>query len=143
MACHAPLPARAGNALAPLRGAIASCLAATAPSRELDAAIGKSIFPALADLEELEPGIWRQQDGNRVRALNYTRTWSAAASLVPAGCWIEHDCDDVVVCGPDGEARGNHDIIPIALCLAAMRARVIAHEPRAPHQDLPQEQFNV
>ena len=42
------------------------CLAATA-SRELDAAIGKSIFPALADLEELEPGIWRQQDGNRVR----------------------------------------------------------------------------
>lgn len=126
IARHTPLPARTGTALAPLRGAIASCLAATAPSRELDAAIGKSIFPALADLEELEPGIWRQQDGNRVRALNYTRTWSAAASLVPAGCWIEHDCLDVIVVSAEDRSRGTHDILPIALCLAALRARMRA-----------------
>lgn len=124
MACDAPLPARTGTALAALRGAIASCLAATAPSRELDAAIGKAIFPALADLEELEPGIWRQQDGSRVRALNYSRTWSAAATLVPAGCWIENDCLDVIVMSADDTSRGTHDILTIALCLAALRARV-------------------
>lgn len=124
MTFHSPLPARAGTALAPLRGAIATCLAATAPSRELDAAIGKAIFPALADLEELEPGIWCQQDGSRVRALNYTRTWSAAATLVPAGCWIEHDCLDVIIMSAGGTSRGTHDILPIALCLAALRARM-------------------
>jgi hypothetical protein len=123
--------------------AIKACMLATAASRGLDATICAAAFPSLAEMEELEPGIWRGSNGERVRALRYSRIWKAAATLVPAGCWIEHDCDDVVVCGPDGEARGTHDIFPIALCLAAMRARVIAHEPRAPHQDLPQEQFNV
>jgi len=126
MTFHAPRPATTGTALAPLRSAIASCLAATAPSRELDAAIGKSIFPALADLEELEPGIWRQQDGSRVRALNYSRTWSAAATLVPPGCWIEHDCLDVIVMGAEVRSWGTHDILTIALCLAALRARMRA-----------------
>ena len=61
--------------------AIKACMLATAASRGLDATICAAAFPSLAEMEELEPGIWR--------------------------------------------------------------ARVIAHEPRAPHQDLPQEQFNV
>lgn len=126
MTLHAPRPATTCTWLTPLRSAIASCLAAAAPSRELDAAIGKAIFPALADLEELAPGIWRQQDGSRVRALNYTRTWSSAASLVPAGCWIEHDCLDVIVMSARDASRGTHDILTIALCVAALRARMRA-----------------
>ncbi len=129
MTVLSPSPVWAGSGPNSFRRVISSCLAATAPSRELDAAICRAIFPALADLEELEPGIWRQRDGNRVRALNYTRTWSAAATLVPAGCWIEHDCLDVIVMSTEGASRGTHDILTIALCLAALRARVRAANP--------------
>lgn len=143
MAEHLPQLDPDRREVALLSHAIKACMLATAASRGLDGTICAAAFPSLAEMEELEPGIWRGSNGERVRALRYSRIWKAAATLVPAGCWIEHDCDDVVVCGPDGEARGTHDIFPIALCLAAMRARVIAHEPRAPHQDLPQEQFNV
>ena len=122
---------------------IKACMLATAASRGLDATICAAAFPSLAEMEELEPGIWRGSNGERVRALRYSRIWKAAATLVPAGFWIEHDCGDVIVHGSDGEARGNHDILPIALCLAAMRARVLAQESREHHPHLLQEQFDA
>lgn len=121
-----PLLNEFGSELTMLRGAIASCVTSTAPSRQLDAVIARAVFPALAALEELEAGIWQQEDSSRVRALNYSRTWTAAATLVPPGCWIEHDCADVIVMGPHGGSRSAHDILPIALCLAALRARIQA-----------------
>ena len=81
--------------------AIKACMLATAASRGLDATICAAAFPSLAEMEELEPGIWRGSNGERVRALRYSRIWKAAATLVPAGCWIEHDCDDVWLrCAP-------------------------------------------
>ena len=95
--------------------AIKACMLATAASRGLDATICAAAFPSLAEMEELEPGT-RIDDFDLLARLGR----GAFATVFLA-----------------------HDIFPIALCLAAMRARVIAHEPRAPHQDLPQEQFNV
>lgn len=109
-----------------LRRAIAACATASAPSRRLDATIGRAVFPGLALLEELEPGIWRRGDGGRVRALNYSRSWTAATTLVPTGCWIEHDCAEVIVVGARGGSRGSHDFLHIALCIAALRARLLA-----------------
>ena len=134
---------RPPHQVALLSRAINACMLATAASRDLDATICTAAFPALAQMEELEPGIWRGDNGERVRALRYSRIWKAAATLVPAGFWIEHDCGDVIVHGSDGEARGNHDILPIALCLAAMRARVLAQESREHHPHLLQEQFDA
>ena len=64
--------------------AIKACMLATAASRGLDATICAAAFPSLAEMEELEPGIWRGSNGERVRALRYSRIWKAAATLVPA-----------------------------------------------------------
>lgn len=119
----APSLAQARYRSTALQQAIVSCAHATGLSRELDSAIAKAVFPALAALEELEPGIWRHDDGSRVRALNYTRSQAAAATLVPAGCWIEEDGDEIFVIGPGGAWSASHAVKPIALCLAALRSR--------------------
>lgn len=142
MAEHLPQPRLSRRDVALLSRAIEACTLATAASRDLDAAICTAAFPALTEMEELEPGIWRDCNGERVRALLYTRVWNAAATLVPAGFWIEHDCGDVIVRGSDGEARGSHDIFPIALCLAAMRSRMLAQVPRERDPDFLQEQID-
>nr|WP_047166761.1 hypothetical protein [Sphingomonas sp. Y57] len=113
---------RAG--LAQTASAIVGCRAAAAPSRELDARIAVVMFPALAALSPVEPGVWQDEDGGRVRALRYTGVWSAAATLVPAGCWIEKGGPAVTVAGAAGEWTGSHPIEPIALCIAALRARL-------------------
>ncbi|MEV9241985.1 hypothetical protein AB0153_26480, partial [Klebsiella pneumoniae] len=69
------------------------CEATSAASRELDERIARTIFPGLADLEEVEIAVWRHGDGSRVRALRYSGDKAAAATLVPPGHWVERDVD--------------------------------------------------
>lgn len=102
---------------------IEACRNATGPDRSLDATIALAVFPALADLQQVGPAIWRQQDGTRVRAMRYSATVGAASSLVPAGCWVEAANDRVTVFGPTGEWIGAHRLEAIALCIAALTAR--------------------
>ena len=104
--------------------AIAACRAAAAPSRDLDARIARAVFPALAALPVVEPGVWRGEDGGRVRALRYTDSRSAAATLVPPGCWIDAGGPGITVAGAEGEWTGAHAVEAIALCIAALRARL-------------------
>ena len=111
---------------ASLTDAIAACERATGPDRELDSRIALAVFPALTDLPMLDPGVWRHADGSRVRALLYSATRAAAATLAPPGCWIESAEGDraAVIAGPDGSWTGTHESEAIALCLAALRARL-------------------
>lgn len=141
MATRPPLAKERRESTA-LQEAIVSCEVTARPSRSLDAAIARAVFPALTLLAELEPGIWRYDDGSRARALNYTRSWTAAATLVPAGCWIEHDCDDVIINGPERAWRGAHDVAPIALCMAALRARTSVVHAAVHDPDIPKELQN-
>lgn len=104
-----------------LASALAACRVASAPSRELDAQIALAVFPALRTLHSIEPGVWRQDDGLRVRALLYTAARRAAATLVPQGCWIETD--------KRGNWVGAHPVKAIALCIAALDAMLV----EAPH----------
>lgn len=104
--------------------AIAACERAAGPDRALDGRIALAVFPALADLPMIGPGVWRHEDGSRVRALRYSANRAAAATLVPPGCWIEGGDDRaIVVAGPNGVWSGAHEVAAIALCLAALRAR--------------------
>ena len=104
--------------------AIEACKAATAASRQLDALIAMAVFPALTELSGVEAGIWRQDNGARVRALLYSSSQSAATTLIPPGCWIEMAQGDVIVLGTRGEWHGSHPIDAIALCIAALNARL-------------------
>ena len=110
-----------GNGLA---AAVAACQKATAPSRELDSRIAMAVFPALIALPVVEAGIWLQQDGTRVRALRYSEARSAAATLVPAGCWIDNNDWGIIVSGANGEWTGTHPHKAISLCIAALCARI-------------------
>lgn len=103
--------------------AIHECERSHGPSRELDAKIAIAVFPALAELPELGPGIWQNADGSRVRALHYSSVWKAAATLPPAGHWIDKDEGLVSVSGPDGVWTAHHPNQTIALCLASLRSR--------------------
>lgn len=123
----------------PVKHAIASILQARFPSRELDAVIAKSVFPALAELQALDHGIWLHGDGSRVRALHYTRSREAAATLVPAGFWIESYGRVSVVAGPAGDWSGHHEQEPIALCLAALRSRTAPGPDKPGYPDHPKE----
>lgn len=107
-----------------LADALAACRVAGASSRELDARIALAIFPALRTLCPIEPGVWRQDDGNRVRALLYSAARRAAATLVPQGCWIETNKRGTVVLGEYGNWVGAHPVEAIALCIAALDARL-------------------
>lgn len=112
------------DGLAETAAAIAACRAADASSRDLDTRIARAVFPALAALRPVEPGVWQGEDGSRVRALRYTGSRIAAATLVPPGCWIDTDGSEVVVAGVEGEWSGTHAVEAIALCIAALRARL-------------------
>lgn len=112
-----------------LTGALDACRIASAPSRELDARIALAVFPALRTLCPIEPGVWRQDDGLRVRALLYTAARRVAATLVPQGCWIETDKRGTVVLGERGNWVGVHPVEAIALCIAALDAMLV----EAPH----------
>lgn len=104
-------------------GAIAACRDAGEPSRELDAHIALAVFPALGALPSLTPGIWMKEDGVHVRALLYSSTYRAAATLVPPGYWIEDAAAGPVVVGELGEWGTFHPVKAIALCIAALYAR--------------------
>jgi hypothetical protein len=116
---------------ATLADAIAACEAAQGPDRKLDGLIALAVFPALADLPMLDEGVWRHEDGSRVRALLYSATRAAAATLVPQGCWIEDISENgaATVAGAEGEWTGRHPADAIALCLAALRARAAIGRP--------------
>lgn len=107
-----------------MSAAITACMCADAPGRNLDSLIAAAVFPALAELPMIAVGIWRQYDGTHARALRYSGSRSAAMTLVPAGYWIETYGNDVHVCGERGEWIGTHRIDAIAICIAALKARL-------------------
>src|SRR3546814_11601100 len=66
-----------------------------------------------------------RSDGTRVRALRYSASHAAATALVPAGCWLEDQGNGAArVCGADGEWEGIHSVKEIAICIAALKARI-------------------
>src|SRR3546814_8870376 len=85
-----------------------------------------------------------RSDGTRVRALRYSASHAAATALVPAGCWLEDQGNGAArVCGADGEWEGIHSVKEIAICIAALKARIDVDEfsacnaePRHPHENL-------
>ena len=107
-----------------LIAAIRACKAAQAPSRALDARIAIAAFPALAGFPAIDEAVWRHDDGSRVRALRYSSSRTAAATLVMPGHWIEPRDGSIAVVGAAGEWSGVHEVEEIALCLAALRARL-------------------
>jgi hypothetical protein len=106
-----------------LATAIVACKNARAPCREIDARIALAVFPALRSLIVVAPGVWQQDDGSHVRALLYSATRRAAATLVPQGYWIETGPLGTAVVGELGEWMADHPIEAIALCIAALDAR--------------------
>lgn len=107
-----------------LEAALVACKGADRSSRELDAGIALAVFPSLAELTSIEAGVWRQADGTHARALRYSSSREAAASIVPPGCWIESGPGRPRVAGPAGEWDGSHEVRAIALCIAALSARI-------------------
>ncbi|MBN8847431.1 MULTISPECIES: hypothetical protein [unclassified Sphingomonas] len=107
----------------PLAEAIRACELAEEPGRALDALIAVAVFPALARLPAIGEGIWRGEDGARVRALNYSQSRTAASTLVPPGHWLEEHDGAFIVTGERGEWLAAHPIETLAVCLAALRAR--------------------
>src|SRR3546814_5599772 len=84
---------------------------------------------ALCSLPVLDTAIWRHEDGTRVRALRYSASHAAATALVPAGCWLEDQGNGAArVCGADGEWEGIHSVKEIAICIAALKARIDVDE---------------
>jgi hypothetical protein len=108
---------------AALAAAVASCRAAIAPSRELDAEIARAMFPAIRELANGGEAAWIHGDGSRVRALRYSGSRSAASTLVPRGCWLEVQEGRATVCGPEGTWCGVHRLEPVAVCIAALSAK--------------------
>ena len=109
-----------------LADAIRACQRAAAPGRALDAYIACAVFPALGELAIVGLGIWLHPDGIRVRALRYSASCTAATTLVPPGCWIEPSRSRTIVAGAQGEWAGTHQIDALALCIAALGARIAA-----------------
>lgn len=128
----APARSHAGEAQfggTALAAAIAACQRSAGPSRALDSQIALAVFPALNELPVVEEGIWMHADGTRVRALRYSASRMAATTLLPPGCWIEPDQRGTTVAGALGEWAGTHEIDAIALCIAALSAKMaeLAH----------------
>lgn len=115
-----------------LNAAVRACAGASAADRQLDAIIASAVFPALISLPVLDTAVWRHEDGTRVRALRYSGSRSAATTLVPAGCWLEDGGNGIArVCGPEGEWEGIHSVGEIAICIAALKARINVASSRA------------
>ncbi|QKR98522.1 hypothetical protein F9288_01835 [Sphingomonas sp. CL5.1] len=115
-------------ATAALAEAILACERAEEPGRALDTLIALAVFPALARLPAIEEGIWRGEDGARVRALNYSQSRTAASTLVPPGHWLEEHDGAFIVTGERREWLAAHPIETLAICLAALRARAALTE---------------
>ena len=120
----AVLPRRDAKSRSSIEAVIQSCKRAETPARGLDAEIALVLFPSLRALAPIAPGIWQNTDGSRVRALRYSDSWAAAATIVPSGCWIEAGPAGARVAGPSGEWDGVHEMRAIALCIAALCARI-------------------
>ena len=90
----------------------------------MDAMIALAVFPSLGDLVVLSTGVWRHADGSRVRALLYSASRTAASTLVPNGCWLEVRAGEAQIVGDQGAWSGFHSIEAIAICIAALRARL-------------------
>ncbi|AKM11531.1 hypothetical protein AB433_04460 [Croceicoccus naphthovorans] len=115
-----------------LNAAVRACAGASAADRQLDAIIASAVFPALTSLPALDTAVWRHNDGTRVRALRYSGSRAAATTLVPAGCWLEDGVSGIArVCGADGERDGIHAVGEIAICIAALKARIDVNSSRA------------
>jgi hypothetical protein len=108
---------------AALLGAADACEHARCPARHLDERIALAIFPSLRDLDVAGEAVWRHPDGTRVRALHYSSSSVAASTLVPQGCWIESDGDDVRILGGSRIARSRHSVKALAIVAAALRAQ--------------------
>lgn len=131
MTIHAPFARLKASKIAGVRLAELAyrCIAAGEPSRELDAKIAMGVFPELRKFVVLTPGVWAHADGGRVRALRYSGSFAAAASLVPAGDWFEEET------GPRHRilvhshrlslppASATHAVAALALAAAALLAR--------------------
>ena len=114
-------------------GLIERLEAASGPDRELDEAIADALFPAepFVQLADAPPGTgfraWRQ-DGHVQSALRYTASIDAALTLVPEG-WAKNviDCDNgdalVELWTDTLSSAARAKTWPIALCLAALKAR--------------------
>lgn len=102
------------------------CEVAKVADRELDACIALAIFPGLAALERIEIAVWRHSDGSRIRALRYSDNKAAAATLLPAGHWLETDpdaTDRIWVYGPrtDDAVSARHVSEALAIAAACLR----------------------
>ena len=123
MSDHTLCAAGTSNLTRECRDLAQLCEAANAANRELDGRIARTIFPGLADLEELGIAVWRHADGSRVRALRYSGEKAAAATLVPPGHWMERDPDlqdRIWIYGPrsDDGVSARHVLEPLAISAA-------------------------
>lgn len=100
------------------------CQMSDGPSRILDMDIAFAIFPGLRDLPLIHVGVWQHPDGSRVRALRYSSSEAAASTLVPSGYWVLSSGPGMVVMGPAGEWESDNQVRAIALCVAALQARI-------------------
>jgi hypothetical protein len=113
------------------------CIEAREPSRELDAKIARAVFPELQKFVMLTPGVWVHPDGRRVRALHYSGSFSAAASLVPAGDWFEEEAAPRHTISvhshrlSQAPASATHGIAALALAAAALLARAQYLQPES------------
>jgi hypothetical protein len=129
-----PLPGAINpqTGLHPLMDAAEACETSGGPDRGLDARIALAVFPALHDLPQLGIAVWQHPDGSRIRALRYSFTPTAAATLVPAGHWLEQDpiaAHRMWVYGPcsGAAASARHPVPALAISAAALR---ILHRQR-------------
>src|SRR3546814_4777608 len=110
-----------------LRSTADACEAARVADRRLDVRIALAIFPGLRELSQIEAAVWHHPDGSRVRALRYSSSVSAAATLVPPGHWLEQvtsPADSARIHGPDNDspATARNALPALAISAAALRA---------------------
>jgi len=116
-----------------MRDLIARLQAAEWASRQLDAAISDALGWVLVCDNAGRPQHWREPDGTRHSALpEWTRSLDAALTLVPEGArWVLYS-DGYAYVGPDDEptAKWCGNTPALALCIAALRARMAQQEAR-------------
>src|SRR3546814_11655691 len=105
-----------------------ACEAARVADRRLDVRIALAIFPGLRELSQIEAAVWHHPDGSQVRALRYSSSVSAAATLVPPGHWLEQVTSPAASSrshGPDNArpATAPHDLPPLPIHPAALPPR--------------------
>lgn len=102
------------------------CEHARCAARDLDGQIALAVFPSLGNLPVAGKAVWKHPDGTRIRALHYSSSIAAASTLVPQGCWIEWEGDEVEIMGGSCISRARHPVKALALTAAALRARASA-----------------